>query len=63
MEKRFLNSKEAARYLSLTEPTIRNWVRFNKIPYSKLGRCVRFDMLKINQWLKDKEVQEVKDII
>lgn len=55
MEKRFLNIKEIAEYLCLSESTIRAWVKTGRIPFSKLGRCVRFDILKINEWLKQKE--------
>jgi len=55
MEKRFLNTKEVAAYLGMAESTIRAWIRVEKIPFSRLGRSVRFDLKKINEWLKNKE--------
>ena len=51
------NSLEISQYLGLSESTIRSWVKFGKIPISKLGRCVRFDKYKIDLWLKKKEVK------
>ena len=49
--KRFLNVKELAVYLSVSEDTIRNWKKRAEIPFSKFGRSVRFDMRKIEKWL------------
>jgi len=55
MEKRFYNAREIAIYLGLSEETVRKWVQRGEIPSSKLGRAVRFDLVKINTWLKTKE--------
>ena len=56
ISQRFLDAKNLAQRLCLSEHTIRAWVKKGKIPFSKLGRAVRFDMHKIEQWLKGKEV-------
>ncbi len=53
--KRFLDVREAALYLGFSEDTIRFWVKKGKIPFSKIGRGVRFDLRKIELWLKEKE--------
>jgi len=55
MNKRFLNTKEISVYLCLSEDTIRAWVKCGDLPYSKLGRAVRFDLQKIESWLKTKD--------
>lgn len=52
---RFMDVKGMAQYLCLSEDTIRAWVKTGKIPVTKLGRAVRFDLHKIEQWLKQKE--------
>ena len=57
MDKRFLSSKEIAEYLGLKEGTIRVWVCLKKIPYVKVGRLVKFDLLKIDQWLEKNSVE------
>lgn len=54
MEKRFLNTKETAVYLGLSEHTIRAWVKLGRLPFSKFGRAVRFDQRIIDKWVKDK---------
>jgi len=55
MDRRFFNTKEIALYLGESEHTIRAWVKKAYIPYSKLGRSVRFDLQRIELWLKDRE--------
>ncbi len=55
-KRRFLSVKELSEYIGIKEPTIRDWIRFAKIPYLKLGKCVRFDVGEINEWLNAKKV-------
>lgn len=62
MDKRFLTSKEIAIYLNLSENTIRAWVKFGRIPFSKLGRSVRFDLKVIDKWLRNKEISVINEI-
>lgn len=40
--------------LRLTVPvaTIYNWVYQRRVPFLKLGRCLRFDVLEIEEWLQ-----------
>ena len=52
--KRFMTTPELAEYLAVSEDAIRNWVKRGEIPFSKLGRALRFDLLIIEQWLKVK---------
>lgn len=60
MQRRFLNTAQLAEYLGVSQSAIRSWVKYGKIPYSKLGKAVRFDMIKIGKWLHSKEIQEFK---
>jgi len=54
--KRFYCVMELSEYLGVKEPTLRDWIRFKKIPYLKLSKCIRFDIGEINQWLEVKRV-------
>jgi excisionase family DNA binding protein len=56
VQKRLLNVRDVALYLSQSEHTIRAWIRKGRIPYSKLERSVRFDLHEIDKWLKRKQV-------
>jgi excisionase family DNA binding protein len=51
---KLLTKEEIAGYLHLSPRTIESWVWREKIPYIKIGRCVRFDLGQIQEWLKAK---------
>lgn len=55
IQKRFFNAKEISTYLGVSEEAIRKWTLRGKIPFVKLGKSLRFDMIKIESWVKAKE--------
>jgi len=59
MEKRFLTVSDVAIYLGMSEDTIRKWALRGKIPFSKFGNSMRFDMRKIETWIKQKECYDI----
>jgi len=52
MEKRWISVREASRYLSLHEITVRRLIDHGVIPASRIGRNVRVDMRKLNDQLE-----------
>ncbi|MBI1355154.1 MAG: helix-turn-helix domain-containing protein [Acidobacteria bacterium] len=38
---------QLARHLSIAKGTVYNWVYLRRIPFLKVGRCVRFDLRKV----------------
>jgi excisionase family DNA binding protein len=56
-EKRFIGIKECSKYLDVAVGTLYDWVYKKKIPHVKLGRLVKFDLRKLEAWIKEKEVQ------
>lgn len=63
MDKRFFNAKELATYLGLSEETIRKRAQRGTIPFSKFGKSLRFDIRKIDTWIKQKECYYNKQIV
>lgn len=57
MERRFLNIKEVSEYLGLKQGTVYSWVCYKKIPYIKMGRLVKFDIKRIDQWMQASTVE------
>lgn len=56
-QKRFIGIKELSEYLDTPVGTLYVWTHQKKIPYYKIGRNVKFDLEKIEDWLKKKEVK------
>jgi len=60
IEKRFVGIKELAKYLDVTVDTLYVWVCHKRIPYVKIGRLVKFDLQKIERWIKEREVKTIR---
>lgn len=50
----FLNKQEIAREFHITTRTVDEWMRRRLIPFTKIGRCVRFHWPSIKQHLTEK---------
>ncbi|MBF0252548.1 MAG: helix-turn-helix domain-containing protein [Candidatus Omnitrophica bacterium] len=55
MNKR-LNIEELSDMLDVSVNTLYSWINQRKIPYIKVGRLVRFDVNKIEEWLESRSV-------
>ena len=52
--------KELSERLAISEHTIRKWVSLDVIPYTKIGRTVRFIPEHIKEWEERKSLGKVK---
>lgn len=52
---------ELSKGLDISRHTIYGWVSQKKIPYTKVGRLLRFDLQEIREWLISRHV-EVREI-
>lgn len=48
----FLNKQQACHYLGISNNTLDSWIK-RGLPYIRVGKTVRFDKTKINQWLQN----------
>ena len=44
--------------LGISINTVYSWVSQRKIPFVKCGRLTRFDVQKIEEWIKENSVEE-----
>ncbi|GHV92366.1 hypothetical protein AGMMS50268_28690 [Spirochaetia bacterium] len=49
--------RDLARYLKMTEGTIRHWIMKDEVPCFKIGASVRFSRKQIDKWLLDNYYQ------
>ena len=59
MEKLLLKPLEAAQVLGIGRSLIYELIARKKIPSVRLGRCLRVPKESLQQWLKEKEEQEM----
>ena len=57
MEQRYLSTDEVAKYLGVSKGTIYSWTCYTKIPHVKIGRLVKFDLRRIEEWTAKNAVE------
>lgn len=45
--------KEISELLSVKTKTLYQWAELGQIPHIKINGCLRFDVIDINQWIKN----------
>ncbi len=60
MNKRLININELSEYIGLSASTIYSWVSQRRIPFVKCGRLTKFDLERIEEWIKENSVKEKK---
>ncbi|MEP6889811.1 MAG: helix-turn-helix domain-containing protein [Nitrospirota bacterium] len=58
--KRFLNVKEAADYLGLAESTLYTMANQRRIPFTKMGRRLKFDRKELERWIHSHSVVPIQ---
>jgi len=58
--RRLINVREVSEYLDLSVNTIYSLVSKRRIPFVKMGRLTKFDLEKIDDWIKENSVEEEK---
>ena len=58
--RRLINVRELSEYLDLKVSTIYCLVSQRRIPFVKVGRLTKFDLQKIDDWIKENSVEEQK---
>jgi len=60
VNRRLLNVEEVAHMLDMKTGTIYQWVSQRRIPFVKCGRLTKFDIERIDEWIKESSVEEKK---
>ncbi len=53
---RLIDIRAVADYTGLSTHTLYTMVSQRRIPFVKLGRCLRFDLDQLNEWIKQNSV-------
>lgn len=55
MNRTFLTTAQVAEQLQLHPDTVRRMCHDGQIPFYKIGHGLRFDPVRLEQWLKDRQ--------
>ena len=56
-----LTIQQAAQITGVSITTLYKWVSHRKIPYIKMGSLVKFDPLKLEEWIKAQTVMPMPE--
>lgn len=60
IKRRLINVNELSEYTGLSTNTLYSWVSQKRIPYVKCGRLTKFDLERIDDWIKEISVERKK---
>ncbi len=58
VNRRLINPKELSHMLEVSVNTVYSWVSQRKIPFVKCGRLTKFDVQRIDEWIRENSVEE-----
>ena len=52
LPEKWVNLEDIAEYLSVSEDTVRTWIRNGKIPVSRAGKRYKFKISEVDEWVR-----------
>ena len=52
MPEKWVNLKDVAVYLSMSEDTVRTWIKEGKLPFYRVGNRYKFKISEIDDWIR-----------
>jgi excisionase family DNA binding protein len=59
--RRLLTIQQASQITGVSIPTLYKWVSQRKIHHIKMGRLVKFDPIKLEEWIKQQTVMPMPE--
>jgi len=56
-----LTVKDLSEYLHISENKIYRFIESKKIPHIRIGRCVRFSIPTIKQWMEETRIDKKEE--
>jgi len=53
---RWYSLDEIAKYLGVSQDTVRRWIRDKDMPAHKVGRLWKFKVIEIDEWVRNQKI-------
>jgi excisionase family DNA binding protein len=57
MPEKWVNLEDIAVYLSMSEDTVRTWIKEGKLPYYRVGKRYKFKISEVDEWIRSGKMQ------
>lgn len=58
MPEKWVNLEDIAVHLSMSEDTVRTWVKENKLPFYRVGKRYKFKISEVDEWVREGKMAE-----
>ena len=58
VEERWVNLSDVAKHLSVSQDTVRNWIKSGKLPFYKAGKQYKFKISEVDRWVTEGRITE-----
>ncbi len=58
MPEKWVNLEDIAEHLSLSQDTVRAWVREGKLPVYRAGKRYKFKISEVDEWVRNGKIKD-----
>lgn len=58
MPEKWVNLEDIAEHLSLSQDTVRAWVRDGKLPVYRAGKRYKFKISEVDEWVREGKIND-----
>lgn len=58
LPEKWVNLEDIAAHLSLSEDTVRAWVKEGKLPFYRAGKRYKFKISEVDEWVKEGKIKK-----
>ena len=58
MPEKWVNLEDIAVHLSLSEDTVRTWVKEGRLPFYRAGKRYKFKITEVDEWVREGRINE-----
>ena len=55
---KWVNLEDVAVHLSLSQDTVRTWIKEGKLPFYKAGKIYKFKISEVDEWVRTVKIKE-----
>lgn len=55
---KWVNLEDVATHLSLSQDTVRTWIKEGKLPFYKAGKRYKFKISEVDEWVREGRITE-----
>lgn len=58
MPEKWVNLEDIAIHLSMSEDTVRTWIKEGKLPFYRVGKRYKFKISEVDDWIRAGKIKE-----